>query len=127
MKDISGSVLPGISKWAFSYGSEYDLPGTLMGRSGKFFAALDGSYRSTFNSSPSASQYLIVPAYPLLNARLGFKTTDSWTFFLWGRNLLNKDYYEFLSAAPGNSGLFVGQVGDPITFGITLRRAFCGL
>jgi len=124
VKDISGSPLPGISKWAFSYGGEYDLPGTLLGRSGKFFAAIDGSYRSAFSSSASASQYLVVNGYPLLNARLGFKTADSWTFFLWARNLLNKDYYEFLSPAPGNSGLFVGQAGDPITFGITLRRAF---
>jgi iron complex outermembrane receptor protein len=124
VKDISGSVLPGISKWAYSYGGEYAVPGALFGQSGKFFAAFDGSYRSTFSSSSSASQYLVVPAYSLLNARIGFKTTDSWTIFLWGRNLLDKDYYEFLSAAPGNSGLYVGQAGDPLMFGLTLRRSF---
>jgi iron complex outermembrane receptor protein len=124
VKDISGSVLPGISKWALSYGGEYDLPGTLLGHQGKFFAGFDGSYRSTFSSSASTSQYLVVPGYPLLNARIGFKTSDSWTFFLWGRNLLDKDYYEFLSPAPGNSGLYVGQPGDPLMFGVTLRRAF---
>jgi len=124
VKDISGSVLPGISKWAYSYGGEYAVPGALLGQSGKFFVAFDGSYRSTFSSSSSASQYLVVPAYSLLNARIGFKTTDSWTVFLWGRNLLDKDYYEFLSAAPGNSGLYVGQAGDPLMFGVTLRRSF---
>ena len=31
---------------------------------------------------------------------------------VWSRNLLDKDYYELLTAAPGNTGLFVGQPGD---------------
>jgi len=124
VKDVSGSVLPGISKFAVSYGGDYEIPGSFLGRSGKYFAAVDGSYRSKFSSSASSSRYLIVPSYGLLNARLGFKTADNWSLFAWGRNLLNNDYYEFLSGAPGNSGLYVGQVGDPITFGVTLRRSF---
>jgi len=124
VKDISGSMLPGISKWAFSYGGEYNLPGSLLGGRGNYFAAVDGSFRSDFSSSPSASKYLNVSSYNIVNARVGFKTTDTWTFFLWGRNVLNKNYYEFLTAAPGNSGLYVGQPGEPATFGVTLRRAF---
>ena len=32
VKDISGSVLPGISKWALSFGGEYVNPATLLGR-----------------------------------------------------------------------------------------------
>ncbi len=35
-KDISGSVLPGISKWAASYGGEYAKPGRLLGRTGEW-------------------------------------------------------------------------------------------
>ena len=46
------SVLPGISKWAVSYGGELTKPGSLIGRSGSFFVAYDGSYRSAFSSSP---------------------------------------------------------------------------
>ena len=42
---------------------------------------------------------------------------------LWSRNLLNQDYYELLTAAPGNTGLFVGQPGDRRTLGVTLRVA----
>src|SRR6185436_13558139 len=59
-KDVSGSVLPGISKWAVSVGGEYINPGALLGRSGEFFGALDASYRSSFSSSASASRYLVV-------------------------------------------------------------------
>ena len=40
---------------------------------------------------------------------------------LWSRNLLNRDYFELLTAAPGNTGLFVGQVADGRTAGVTLR------
>ena len=34
------------------------------------------------------------------------------------------DYYDLLSAAPGNSGLYVGQPGDQRTVGVTLRLSF---
>jgi iron complex outermembrane receptor protein len=123
VKDISGSVLPGISKWAGSFGAEYSNPSNLLGRSGDVFAALDTSYRSSFSSSPSASRYLVVDGYSLLNARVGFRWTDGWSVSLWSRNLLDKDYFELLSAAPGNTGLYVGQPGDGRTIGVTLRMA----
>ena len=122
-KDVSGSMLPGISKWAFSYGGEYDTPGSVIGRQGEFFGGLDGAYRSSFSSSASYSRYLVAPGYPLVNARLGFRAANGWTLSIWSRNLLNKDYYELLSAAPGNTGLYVGQPGEPRTVGVTLRVA----
>ena len=122
-EDISGSILPGISKWALSLGGEYGRPATVFGRSGVFFGALDGSYRSSFSSSATYSRYLVVDGYGLLNARLGFRAADGWTISLWSRNLLNQDYFELLTAAPGNTGLFVGQPGDRRTLGVTLRVA----
>ena len=63
----------------------------------------------------------MVDGYSLLNARVGFRTAAGWTITLWSRNLLNKDYFELLTAAPGNTGLYVGQPGDPRTVGMTLR------
>ena len=124
--DISGSILPGISKWALSLGGEYGRPATVFGRSGAFFGALDGSYRSSFSSSATYSKYLVVEGYGLLNARLGFRAAEGWTISLWSRNLLNQDYFELLTAAPGNTGLFVGQPGDRRTIGVTLRVALKG-
>ena len=125
-EDISGSILPGISKWALSLGGEYGRPATVFGRSGAFFGALDGSYRSSFSSSATYSKYLVVEGYGLLNARLGFRAAEGWTISLWSRNLLNQDYFELLTAAPGNTGLFVGQPGDRRTIGVTLRVALKG-
>ena len=124
VKDISGSSLPGISKWALSFGGEYAIPRNFLNRTGKFFISSDGSYRSAFSSSPSASRYLVAGGYPLVNSRIGFRWNEGWVLSAWSRNLLDKKYYEFLSAAPGNSGLYVGQPGDQRTFGVTLQRAF---
>jgi iron complex outermembrane receptor protein len=123
-QDVSGTILPGISKWAVSLGGEYVHRGSLLGRSGQFFGALDESYRSSFSSSATYSRYLIVDGYGLLNARVGFRWTDGWAVSVWSRNLLNKDYFDLLTAAPGNTGLFVGQPGDPRTIGVTLRMTF---
>ena len=123
VKDVSGSLLPGISRVAFSLGGEYARPASLLGKSGEFFGAVDSSYRSNFSSSASASQYMVIEGYSLINARLGVRWSDGWTLSLWSRNLLNENYYEMLSPAPGNSGLIVGLPGDPRTFGITLRMA----
>lgn len=120
-KDISGGDLPGISKWAGSLGAEFSLKGNLIGIQGRYFLAADGSYRSSFSSSPSPSKYLNVSDYGLLNARLGFKATRGLTIFAWSRNILNQNYFEQLLPASGNSGLYAGVLGDPITYGLTLR------
>jgi iron complex outermembrane receptor protein len=122
--DISGSALPGISRWAFSLGGEYSHPAALARRPGDLFVAIDSSYRSSFSSSATASRYLAIDGYGLLNARVGFRRADAWTISLWSRNLLDTDYYELLSAAPGGSGLYVGLPGDPRTVGLTVRMSF---
>jgi iron complex outermembrane receptor protein len=123
VKDISGSRLPGISKWAVSLGGEYAHSTSLFGHAGDVFAGVDTSYRSSFSSSASASKYLIVDGYSLLNTRIGFRASSGWSVFLWSRNLLDKSYFELLTAAPGNTGLYVGQPGDPRAVGVTLRVA----
>jgi iron complex outermembrane recepter protein len=126
-KDISGSILPGLSKWAGSFGGEYSRPVQWFGRSGEAFAAADISFRSNFSSSPSYSRYLVADGYALVNPRMGFRSPrDKWSVTIWARNLTGSNYFELLSAAPGNSGLYVGLPSDRRTFGITLRRTFGG-
>jgi len=123
-KDISGGLLPGISKNAVSLSGEYASPLTLLGTAGEFFVGLDSYYRSEFSSSPSPSQFLNVVGYTLLNARLGFRTENNWSAFLWSRNLTDKDYFEQLLPGAGNYGHYAAVLGDPRTWGATVRYAF---
>jgi len=66
-KDISGGDLPGLSKWAGSFGGEFSTPANFLRKEGKFFIAFDSYYRSGFSSSPSPSAYLNIDGYTLLN------------------------------------------------------------
>lgn len=120
--DISGQRLPGISKWSGSLGGEVTTNGgQLFGTEGKFFLAIESSARSGFSSSPTPSQYLNIPGYALFNARLGFRAYKGVTIFVWGRNILNKNYFEQFLVAGGNAGQYGAVLGDPRTYGITLR------
>lgn len=123
-KDISGGDLPGISKWASSVGGEFVAPVTFFQQGGNFFVAFDTYYRSEFSSSPSPSAFLNIDGYALLNARAGFRATKGISVSIWGRNLLDKDYYEQLLPAGGNAGHYAGVLGDPVTYGATLRYSF---
>ena len=123
-KDISGGDLPGISKWAGSLGGELSAGGKLLTREGKFFLAVDSYLRSSFSSSPSPSKYLNIDGYTLLNGRIGFRATDGLSMFVWARNLFDVDYFEQLLPAAGNAGHYAGVLGDPRTYGVTLRYSF---
>lgn len=123
-KDVSGGALPGISKWAGSLGGEVSGAGKFLAQDGRYFFAADGYYRSSFSSSPSPSQFLNIDGYALANARVGFRASNGTSIFIWGRNLLNQNYFEQLLPAPGNAGQYGAVLGDPRTYGVTLRYAF---
>lgn len=123
-KDISGGKLPGISDWAGSLGGEFSTPAVFIGNKSRFFLALEGFYRSDFSSSASPSAYLNIDGYTLVNARTGFRATNGLSMFVWSRNLFNKDYHEQLLIAGGNTGQYASVLGDPRTWGITLRYSF---
>lgn len=122
--NISGQWLPGVSRWAFSYGAEYDLPATVGGVEGQFYLGYDGSYRSKFSSNPSRSAYTDINGYSLSNLRAGFKAPGNFNAFVWVRNLFDHDYYEVLATQSGSTGLIVGQPGDPRTYGVTISKSF---
>jgi iron complex outermembrane receptor protein len=123
--NISGQWLPGISKWALSYGTQYEFPGaTLLGREGKAYVGFDGSYRSRYSSNASRSAYTDISGYALANVRVGFRGESGWDVYGWVRNALDRDYFEVLATTPGNTGLISGQPADPRTYGVTVRVDF---
>lgn len=122
--DISGQRLPGVSKWSFSYGAEYNVPANLLGKDGEVYLGFDGNYRSNFSSNPSPSAYTWVDGYALNNFRLGFRTDAGFNIFGWVRNAFDVNYFESLTVPGGNTGLIVGQPGDPQTWGATIKVQF---
>lgn len=124
-KDISGGQLPGISTWAASFGGDASTrPTVFLGQEGNFFLAVDGFYRSSFSSNPSPSAYLAIDGYTIVNARTGFRADNGISLYLWLRNALDKDYFEQLLPGAGNAGHYAGVLGDPRTYGVTLRYRF---
>lgn len=122
--DISGQWLPGVSKWAFSYGGEYNLPAKIFAEDGEVYLGADASTRSTFSSNASRSIYTDIEGYTLANVRLGFRSDRGLNVFGWVRNVTDKEYFEVLATTPGNTGLISGNVGDPRTYGLTIGTSF---
>jgi iron complex outermembrane receptor protein len=122
--DVSGQWLPGISRWAASYGGEYNLPVTLPEGEAQVYFGVDGNYRSKFSANPSRSRFTDIGGYALTNVRAGIRLEDRVNIFAWVRNAFDTDYFELLALQPGNTGLVVGQPGDPRTYGVTLSTRF---
>ena len=122
--DISGQRLPGVSKWAFSFGGEGNVPATFLGKPGEVYLGYDGSYRSSFSSNPSPSAFTNVEGYHLSNFRFGFRSDDGFNLFAWVRNAFDENYFEQLFVGPGNTGLIAGLPGDPRTWGATAAITF---
>jgi len=121
--DISGQPLPGVSKWAVSYGAEVNTPLTLFAADGQLYVGFDGNYRSTFSSNPSPSVYTNIHGYALSNYRVGFRS-DNFDIYGWVRNVFDVQYFELLQVAPSNVGLIAGQPGDPRTLGASIKVTF---
>ena len=122
--DISGQRLPGVSRWSLSYGAEVNAPLALLGKQGEGYLGVDGNYRTGFSSNPSPSAYTGVKGYALTNLRAGFRTDAGFDIYGWVRNMFGADYFEQLAVPSGNTGLIVGQPGDPRTWGLTAKIEF---
>jgi iron complex outermembrane receptor protein len=118
--DISGQWMPGISKWAFAYGAEYNHP---IGN-GEAYVGYDGNYRSRFSSNPSPSAYTWINGYSISNFRIGYRVKGDVNVFGWVRNAFKQNYFELLSVQSGSTGLIIGQPGDPRTWGFTINKTF---
>lgn len=119
--DASGGRLPGVSKYALSFGGEFRQP---VGNQGDAYIGVDGTLKSDFSSSPTPSTAMNVEGYVLTNIRAGYRTQSGFDVYGWVRNAFDTQYVDFLTAAPGSTGLIVAQLGDPRTYGVTASFRF---
>jgi iron complex outermembrane recepter protein len=119
--DLSGHPLPVAPKFSAAAGGDFStsLTASLSG-----FIGADYSYHSSYSTTTNDSRYSWVAQTALVNARLGLRDSDGrWEAQLWSQNLFNKLY--FLSrAADEQTGRYGGLLGDPRTYGGTLRYYF---
>jgi len=115
--DLSGTRLPGLSRWVGSIGVDYRLP---LGN-GELVWHLDALARSGYNSDTAGSRYTTIAGHALANASLGYQFQNGWFVDVFARNLFDRDYLSALTVQTGNSGLILGQPGDPRLLGVSLR------
>ena len=85
------------------------------------------SYRASAFGDVADSPGALIPAYSLVDARIGAKFGTHYDASLWVENAANQTYFNTLGGASiTGSGLygFSGELGPPRTFGATLRAEF---
>jgi iron complex outermembrane receptor protein len=117
---LTGLPLAGLSKWVGSLGVDYSRPaGT-----GAFLVHADWSARSGYNTDTTHSIYTRIDGYGVVNASVGYRFRQGWEVDVFARNLFDKEYITALTIQTGNSGLILGQPGDPRVAGVLLRAKF---
>jgi len=93
-----------------------------MGR-GDFTIRADTNYRDAYNSDTSGSKYTVIDGFSVTNLSFGYQFARNWDVQLFARNLFDEEYITALTIQTGNSGLILGQAGEPRTVGVAFRFA----
>ncbi len=118
--DLTGVPLAGLSKLDRHAGLR--LPNDGWGAE-KCMIQLDTSSRDGYNSDTSASQYTWIDGYSVTNASVGYRFARGWQVEVFARNVFDEEYITALTIQTGNSGLILGQAGEPRTVGVAFRFA----
>jgi iron complex outermembrane recepter protein len=123
--NLTGQPVYQAPKWVWNASLRYawDLGGDIHP-----YAQAQYSYRSGVFGTVDDSPYGWIPAYSLVNARLGAKFGDGrYDASIWVNNLADTQYFQNLGTASivGAAAFgFAGQLGPPRTWGATLRAQF---
>lgn len=119
--DVTGSRVPGAPPWTVNVGAAYSVA---AGRDLEAYIAADWLHAAAYRIE--LSSYTQMDDYDVVNARIGARQRESrWETWLWVRNALDEDYYTTLSVGGSfNSGMTFGLLGDPRTYGVTVRLSF---
>jgi iron complex outermembrane receptor protein len=104
-----------------------------IGRNYMFRTNVGARYTSDYNTGSNLDPRKIQESITLVNARLGFGTTDqTWTVELWAQNLTDEEYFQVAfdatlqgsSTGPTPTSMIDAFLGAPRTFGATARFKF---
>lgn len=88
-------------------------------------ASVGAKYTSSYNAGYDLDPLKAQDAYTLVDARLAIGRADGvWILEFWAKNLADAEYVETAFDAPLQTGGVNAFLGEPRTFGVTLRTAF---
>ncbi len=123
-QDLSGQQASGAPKLTAGAAAEYSAP-VAKNKTGDIDAYLGGdwSYRSSFKAAINLDPLSNIPAYQLWGLHTGIRSNTRWDVSFWVRNLTDKHYYNTASVS-SQYGVVLAALGEPRTFGGTVRATF---
>ena len=109
--NFNGREVPFVPEYTGSAGVRYDFEGG-------FFVQTTVRVAGSTNYDAANTGAFTQDAYALWDAEIGY-ATERFTIALFGRNLLDEEYYSFI-----NPQIVAGSPGDPQLFGLRLRTVF---
>ena len=127
---LAGQQLTNAPEWTVTGAATYerDLNGALLG-----FLHLNLRYMSSYNTGSDLDVEKLQDSFALVNGRIGIGSINGdWRLELWAKNLFDKDYIQIAFDAPlqgrgtgpDSTQTFNAFLGEPRTFGVTLRKQF---
>jgi iron complex outermembrane receptor protein len=118
VQDLAGKPLDNAPEWTVSSFIQYDrdLTEGLVGT-----VRLEHSYIDSFFLDQDLDPTLENPSVDLINLRLTVSDTENtWEAAIWGRNMLDEEYYAFGIDIPVLGG-YAGVVAPEAVYGVTVR------
>jgi iron complex outermembrane receptor protein len=117
-QDLAGEQLDNAPEWTVSSYIQYDMD---LGENLDAIVRLEHSYIDSYYLDQDLDPHLVNDEVNLINLRLSL-TNDvgDWEVALWGRNMLDEEYYSYGIDIPTVGG-YAGIAAPQATYGITLR------
>ncbi len=117
-QDLAGEPLDNVPEWTVSSFAQYEKA---LGDNLRVVARLEHSYIDSYFLDQDLDPHLVNDEVNLVNLRLSLSNESrSWEVALWGRNMLDEEYYSFGIDIPTVGG-FAGVTAPRETYGVTLR------
>jgi outer membrane receptor protein involved in Fe transport len=128
--EFGGDVIPGAPRladariafaplWSAVGAADWTRP---VGATLRIGAHLSAKYNSAYNTGSDLNPLKTQPGFWLTNARLTLgDRADRWAVELWARNLTDELHRQVVFDAPLQAGTLNAFLGEPRSFGVTLR------
>ncbi|MDH3993418.1 MAG: TonB-dependent receptor, partial [Gammaproteobacteria bacterium] len=117
-QDLANKPLDNAPEWTISSYLQYDLD---IGEQLLGIVRLEHSFIDDYYLDQDLDENLVNDEVNLVNLRLTLSNTSrDWDVTIWGRNMLDEEYYSWGLDIPTLGG-YAGIVAPQATYGVTLR------